>query len=93
MKNPDIIFWLGVFLFIVGDATLFSMCNNINSEVLFYFFLINAIALVMVIVSWTMKKKEQEKYNERSMYISGQPIAGTVWASDPHNTPGLGWLP
>ena len=93
MKNTDVIFWLGVFLFLVGHTALFSMRNNINDEVLFYLFLIDAIALVMVIVSWTMKKKEQEKYNDGSMYISGQPIAGTVWASDPYNTPGLGWLP
>jgi hypothetical protein len=48
----------------------------------------------LFIVAWSISRKANEKYrNGRSVYISGRPIAGTVFASDPYNTPGLGWLP
>ena len=95
MKNADVIFWLAVILLVVGNASLFSLRRKINGEVLLFFFLIVVISLALFITSWSMNKNEREKYNRGSgysVYTSGTPIAGTVWASDPRNTPGLGWV-
>ena len=60
-----------------------------------------AIALALLIAAvWTLKKNS-EKYggccrqvpkDYAPMYLSGKPIAGTVYANNPYSTPGLGWV-
>jgi hypothetical protein len=58
----------------------------------------NLIMLVLLILFSVLygERKEKEKYDydreNPNALVHGDLIAGTVYASDPGNTPGLGWI-
>lgn len=42
----------------------------------------------VILLSLSYKKRKEEKYD----YITGKLVSGTVYANNPENTPGLGWI-
>lgn len=51
--------------------------------------------LIFIIVLYIKRKKSEDyDYDEENPHalVSGENIAGTVYASEPDNTPGLGWI-
>jgi hypothetical protein len=55
-------------------------------------FAITTVSLIFTLIF--VNKKETYDYDRENpnALISGYPIAGTVYSSDPTNTPGLGWI-
>jgi len=98
MLTSDVIFWLAVFLLTVIQLGAIHLRNTLSSQGIIYFGLMNVIAIALLITSWTLRKF-REKYwpdyqkDYRSGYITGRVVGGAVYVDDPHNTPGLGWLP
>jgi len=52
------------------------------------------ILSILIWVKLNRDKNEDYDYDEENpnALITGQNIAGTVYASDPDNAPGLGWI-
>ena len=52
------------------------------------------VSIWIKIVNCNYCKHEDYNYDEENpnALITGQNIAGTVYASDPDNAPGLGWI-
>lgn len=58
--------------------------------------LILICALIPLVYLYSKNKAKSEKYNydleNPNALITGENVAGTVYASYPENTPGLGWV-
>jgi hypothetical protein len=59
-------------------------------------FSITSICLIFALFLVNKKEKYGYEYDydreNPNALISGYPIAGTVYSSEPNNTPGLGWI-
>ena len=93
---------LSVLLFLIGISIHIIMhihfCRNPNYK---YNCLLGSFAILCLLASEILKRK-QENYSPdsdydftndyNSAYISGKIVGGTVYASYPSATPGLGWV-
>ena len=60
-------------------------------NIIFYGLTLLSIMIVIVLIYGRIKKKET--YTEYpNALVTGYGVAGTVYASYPGNTPGLGWI-
>jgi hypothetical protein len=55
-------------------------------------FIIAGITLSLSLGYCFLVSCEEYDYPEPNLYVHGQQVAGTVYASDPENSPGLGWI-
>ena len=94
MKTSDVIFWLGVCILIVSQASICCLRNKLTAKIILYFGLLNIVAIVLLITAWAMRKYAEKYLSDyRSAYVTGKVVAGTVYVDNPGNYPGLGWLP
>lgn len=50
------------------------------------------ILLALLITLWIITSRLKEEWKAPYLYKRGNVIGGTVYAEDPYNTPGLGWI-
>ena len=86
-------------IFLVSFLSLFLYKNNKNID---YVVLCLGVVTVLVVFLWGGYGENYGSYNGSDDYdyeqenpnalVSGRLIAGTVYASNPNGTPGLGWV-
>ena len=52
----------------------------------------NIISMSVLIIAWMLRENRTEKYDYNNALVTGQLAGGTVYASYPEMTPGLGWI-
>lgn len=95
-----ILFWIAIVLITASQSFLgylASSGNGVTTRTVGFSSLIVAVAVILLILErYTVKKEgyfpDYQKDYCRSMTY-GKVVGGAVYASDPYNTPGLGWLP
>ena len=94
-----ILFWIAITL-IVGTQSFIGYLSKsgggVTSRVVGYSSIAMAAAIILLVMERYIIKKENyfpdyQKDYCRSM-THGKVVGGTVYASDPGNTPGLGWI-
>lgn len=93
MKIVNLIFWVGI-----GILILNAILRELFLEKVMFFIPSNIIGLGLIIVAWLVRDSK-EKFgccdvakDYQSAYVTGKLVGGTVWADEPENTPGLGWI-
>ena len=52
----------------------------------------NIISMSVLIIAWMLRENRKETYDYNNALVTGQLAGGTVYASYPEMTPGLGWI-
>jgi len=99
-NNSDAIFWVGFILLIFSNISFYVFWErtNVDTTVVLFFLLLNLIAMSIILSSWAMMKKNNEKYlgapgnDYNSAYLTGATPGGAVYVNNPDNYPGLGWV-
>lgn len=90
-----------IFLYIIIALCLFLTVSNLLSILTAPFRSVLNLLLVIGVIVFVMiydhkKKCENERYDydeeNPNALVSGTEVAGTVYASYPDQTPGLGWI-
>lgn len=86
---PRILFTLAItILVVINVVTLkgekFSKISSI----------ISLVSLLVIFIAWILEKKIETYLDSsyRNAYVTGRLAGGTVYASYPYATPGLGWI-
>ena len=82
-----LIFIIGIIMLLVSHMKILDQPN--------YHTLIVIIALILICAGWILRERElqKEKFdNLNYARIQGDIVGGTVYASYPDQTPGLGWI-
>jgi len=82
------LFLLGLLLLLLPVFTSSPIKSNKS-----FFVGCNICAIVLLIISWVIREKNIEKYDDYNYALrTGKLAGGTVYASYPEMTPGLGWI-
>ena len=79
-----------IFLYLSIICNIIISVISTNLKVKF----ISFISIIFLLFYFLEKKVENYDYEEENpnALVKGKNIAGTVYADDPENVPGLGWI-
>lgn len=82
------LFLLGLLLLLFPVFTASSVKSNKS-----FFVCCNICAIVLLIISFVIREKNIEKYDDCNYALrTGKLAGGTVYASYPEMNPGIGWI-
>ena len=86
----NILYSVGVVILLVTH--LIMLKNGKDTNIYLHLILVFP-GIIFIITAWIVEiKVRKEKYDYNYALQSGNLIGGTVYASNPSNVPGLGWV-